>query len=55
MNNKYLKFVIFDVFSYNSESIFRLSGVFCVDSAIFVPKYTLGPDFGPKQNFKNKT
>ena len=35
-----------------SASIFRFSGAFCVDCALFRPKRPLGPDVGPKQNFK---
>ena len=35
---KHHQFVIFCCFSNNSVCIFRLSGAFCIDSAIFRPK-----------------
>jgi len=50
----YLKFIIFCGLPSSCESMFRLSGVFCVDPAIFRPKIRPGIDFGAKAKFQKK-
>ena len=47
----YLRFVVFCSFSYDAGGIFRLSGAFCVGSAIFRPKIQPGVDVGANTCF----
>ena len=44
---------ILKCFSSNSGSIVRRSVVFCVDSAMILPKIPLGVDFGAKTKCRN--